>query len=197
MTCTPRGYRAKGEGVPDVMRNAEAVCQALQEAGIRRIRVYGDSFSRHIYASLSIITRGDFIRAAMDDDDEQGRRECCGEGQFSEWICKWRISMVKRVCGGQVALIREERWSPWQTPISVHDPSDLILLSEGRWTQGFPALFALHQWEPWFLPFRVPAPSPWEGEGVWDLMNWESIHSWVKAFCRPFRCEQAPPSIDS
>ena len=193
MTCTPRGYRARGEGIPKDMRNAEAVCKALHEAGVHRIRVYGDSFSRHIYAALSIITSDDFAGGALEDDDVQGRRECCGEGQFSEWICKWKISKTKQVCGGQVVLLREERWSPWQNPISAHDPSDLILLSEGRWTQGFPALFALHHWEQWFLPFWVPAKTPWEGEGVCDLMNWDSIYFWVRAFCRPFRYEQASP----
>ena len=174
------------------MRSAEAVCQALHEAGVRRIRIYGDSFARHIYVALSIITSGDFSRGAL-GDDEQGKNECCGEGQFNCQLCRLKISRKKKVCGGNVMLVREDDWTPWQPSISTHDPSDLILLSQGRHAFGFPALFALFIWQSWFLPFWVPAPSPWEGEGVCNLTNWDSIHFWVKAFCRPFRYNPQSP----
>ena len=183
------------------MRDAKAVCRVLHEAGVRRIWVYGDSFARHIYVAMSIITSDDFSRGGL-DDDEQGRRECCGAGQFSWKACRMRISTNKTVCGGNIMIIRQDRWSvprwsPWPPShsFSAHDlsESDLILLSEGRFVQGFPALFQPRHYEPWFLPYSTPARSPWEADRTCGLTDWDAIDSWVKAFCRPFRYKPASP----
>ena len=189
-TCTPRGYRARGEGVPDAMRNPDEVCETLFDAGVRRIHVYGDSFARHLYIALCIISSGDYNYGALQSvehgpqSNEWERRACCGNAQFSSRGCRSKISLQRRVCQGRITLLRAQQSDDLRPEIPAnYSREDLVLLSTGRHERELARTGAAAP-EPWLMPHWTPAHGPWEAEAACSLANRRAIEVWVRKFCR-------------
>ena len=184
-TCTPRGYRARGQGVPETMRDPAEVCETLFRAGVRRIHVYGDSFARHLYVALSIISSGDYTYGGLQwvqhdpQSNEWVGRECCGEAQFSEKVCRTKISLQQHVCQGRITLVRAQ---PAQSIPASFSREDLVLLSIGRHESELARTDATAP-EPWLVPHWTPAHGPWEAEVACSLANRRAIEVWVQNFC--------------
>jgi hypothetical protein len=160
------------------------VCEALFDAGVRRILVYGDSYSRHLYIALSTISSGDFSHGGLKFghdplENDWIARQCCGSAQYSEKECRRNISINRTVCDGNVMLVRASGGIP-----KDYGRGDVILLSIGRHetlvsnTNGDPNPDA------WIVPVWTLAKGPWEAEVACGLGNRFAMEVWARDFCR-------------
>lgn len=177
LTCTPKGYRPKGRGVPDNMEGPKSICKALVSAGVSSIHVFGDSFARHLFVSLAIITTGDFEFGAL-DKNESTRSECCGEAQFEERSCRLRLAQQVVVCQGKVDI--EYYGNAIVVPYFNLGKGDLIIVCDGRHQPSPLADWRVQGGASWLLPRWIPAKSPWEGDHACMRNDFDAIKNRVR-----------------